>query len=83
MSINKNIAISDSGFVFNPSSGESFTVNQTGTELLNMIKEGKSDVEIREAFLEKYDTNANTFDKDFQDFKEMMASYQLMEQDKA
>lgn len=82
MSINKNIAISDSGFVFNPSSGESFTVNQSGAELLNMIKEGKSDDEIREIFLEKYDTNANTFDRDIQDFKEEMMHYQLLDQDK-
>jgi hypothetical protein len=83
MSINKNIAISDSGFVFNPSSGESFSTNQTGTEILNMIKEGKSDEEIREFFLDKYDTDANTFDKDLQDFKEMMAQYQLTDQDKS
>ncbi len=83
MSINKNIAISDSGFLFNPSSGESFSVNQTGTEILNMIKEGKSDNEIREYFLSKYDTNANTFDKDLQDFKEMISQYQLTDNDKA
>ncbi len=82
MNINKNIAISDSGFVFNPSSGESFTVNQSGTELLNMIKEGKTDDEIRDFFLEKYDTDANTFDRDFQDFKEIMKQYNLFEQDK-
>ncbi len=83
MSINKNIAISDSGFLFNPSSGESFSVNQTGTEILNMIKEGKSDNEICEYFLSKYDTNANTFDKDLQDFKEMISQYQLTDNDKA
>lgn len=48
-----------------------------------MIKEGKSDEEIREFFLDKYDTDANTFDKDLQDFKEMMAQYQLTDQDKS
>jgi urate oxidase len=77
MEINKNIAISDSGFVFNPASGESFSVNQSGTELLLMIKSGKSNDEIRQFFLDKYDTLSTTFDRDFQDFVEMLSQYHL------
>ena len=68
MKINSNIAISDSGFVFNPSSGESFTANGLGVELFNYIKEGMSYEEIKDLILSKYDTNEATFDKDYQDF---------------
>ncbi len=77
MQINKNIAISDNGFLFNPATGESYSVNPSGTELLQHIKEGKTQDEIRAIFLEKYDTDMNTFDKDYQDFTEVMKQHQL------
>jgi hypothetical protein len=41
MIIKENIALSENGFVFNPSTGNSFTLNNTGKEVLMMIKEGK------------------------------------------
>ena len=41
MKIKKNIAISDSGFIFNPSTGESFTVNPIGVEIITLLKEDK------------------------------------------
>jgi hypothetical protein len=78
MEINNNVAISDSGFVFNPTSGESFTVNPSGQFLLEMIKSGKSKSEIREAFLAKYDVNPSNFDTDFEDFVEVLKQYQLL-----
>ena len=31
----RNLAVSESGFVFNPSSGHSFSVNETGLKLWN------------------------------------------------
>ena len=42
MLIKSNIALSDNGFVFNPSTGDSFTLNNTGKEVLILIKEGKN-----------------------------------------
>jgi len=41
MNIKKNIALSDSGFIFNPSTGESFSMNPIGLEIITMLKEGK------------------------------------------
>ena len=79
MKIKKNIAISDSGFVFNPSSGESFTVNSIGIELFNYIKEEKPYEEIRDLVLDKYDTNEVAFDKDYQDFVAILAYNHLLE----
>ena len=35
-----DLAISESGFVFDPQSGDVFTVNPTGREILNMLKDG-------------------------------------------
>jgi hypothetical protein len=78
MKINKNIAVSETGFVFNPGSGESFTVNSSGTELLNLIIKGSSYQEISLIFLEKYDTTQSTFDQDYHDFIDMLQQYNLV-----
>ena len=79
MKIKKNIAISESGYVFNPSSGESFTVNPIGIELVNMIRDEKSYEEISRTMLSKYNTENDTFEKDYLDFLGLLKSYQLLE----
>lgn len=36
----RRLAISDSGFVFDPVSGHSYTVNETGMEVVHLLKQG-------------------------------------------
>lgn len=81
MQIKKNVAISDSGFVFNPVTGESFTVNPSGQEILNFMKEGASFDEIKQAVMDKYQTDENTFEKDFQDFIDLLQQFQISTED--
>ncbi len=82
MNINKNIAISDSGFLFNAGSGESYSLNATGTEMFGLIKDGKTLEEIKTIFLEKYETDANTVEKDYQDFIDEIQRFNLSEKSK-
>jgi len=77
--IRKDIAISESGFVFNPSSGESYTVNGIGIELFKYIKEEKSYEEIRDLIIDKYDANEDVFEKDYQDFVAIMEYNNILE----
>lgn len=79
MRIKKNIALSDSGFIFNPGTGESFSVNPIGVEMLKMIKEGKSDEQIKSAVTDQYQVDEATFERDFNDFISMMKHYSLTE----
>jgi hypothetical protein len=81
MKIKNNIALSESGFIFNPNTGESFTLNPTGQQLFGLIRDGKDYKAIRKYFLDKYDTEDSIFEKDFEDFMHMMTSYQMMETD--
>jgi len=37
----QRLAVSDSGFVFDPVSGHSFSVNETGLRILGLLKEGQ------------------------------------------
>ena len=68
MRIRKNIALSDSGFIFNPSSGDSFTTNPIGLEIIRMLKDDKPKSAIKSYILQTYATDEATFEKDFYDF---------------
>ena len=79
MKIKKNIAISDSGFVFNPTTGESFSVNPIGMEIMELLKKEKPTQDISNHILENYETDAPTIDKDLYDFIAMLKQYGLIE----
>ena len=78
MQVNKNIAISDSGFIFNPSTGDSFSANPIGLEIIRLLKEEKSDKDIISEITERYAVDISTFEKDINDFLLMLSSYQLV-----
>ena len=68
MKFNNKIAISDSGFIFDPTTGESFSTNPVGLEIIKLIKEGKSLDEIRTFILEKYEVTATVLSKILDEF---------------
>lgn len=79
MKLIRNIALSDTGFVFNPSTGDSFSTNPIGTEIIKLLKENKSKEDIKKAILNNYLTDEATFEKDFYDFENMLAKLNLVE----
>lgn len=79
MNINKNVAVSDSGFVFNPTTGESFSANPIGTEIIEMLKQGKTQDEIKENILNNYNTEQDIVDKDVFEFYELLKQYSLLD----
>ncbi len=81
MIIKKNIALSDTGFVFNPSTGDSFSVNPIGLEILKMLKENKPEEEIKKHLLGKYATDRDTVEKDYYDFTKMLEQVKLTDTD--
>jgi len=72
------IAISDSGFLFLPSTGETFTLNQIGKDIFKMIQSGKDDDAIFEQITAEYDVEKQTLEKDFSDFIQQLKSYSLV-----
>ena len=68
MTIKKNITISDSGFVFNSSTGESFSVNPIGKEILELLKQNKSLVDISLCLNSKYNADILTIENEVADF---------------
>lgn len=79
MKLHKNIAVSEAGLLFNPVTGESFSVNPIGVEILNLIREEKGPEQIRKVILAKYTTDETTFEKDYHDFIGILEHHNLLE----
>jgi GAF domain-containing protein len=78
MKIKSNIAVSDSGFIFNPDTGESFTVNPLGAAIIKYLKEGKSLSEITQNLHQVYETDRNTLEKDAEDFLGLLKNFSIV-----
>ena len=81
MKIKKNIAVSETGFVFDPTSGESYSLNETGQEIIALLREDKSPEEIATIMTGEYEIDAAGFEKYFYDFLGMLRQFQLIEED--
>jgi PqqD family protein of HPr-rel-A system len=78
--ISGNLAVSENGFLFMPNTGESFTVNETGREIISLLKEGLSEEEIITRMTEKYDVDPETAQRDFDEFITMLRNLKLVEE---
>ena len=77
MKIKKNVAISESGFIFDAARGYSYSTNDTGGEILAWLKEGKSKTEILDGLMTGYLTDRATAEKDFDDFCNVLHQFNL------
>jgi hypothetical protein len=79
MKLKKNVAISEAGLLFNPVTGESFSVNPIGIEILNFLREEKTLDQISDAILTKYSTDKTNIEKDLHDFIGILSNNNLIE----
>ncbi len=79
MRLKKNIAISENGFLFDPSTGDSYSMNSVGLEILNLIKEGLDKNKIASHMTEKYDVDKSAFERYFYDFVAMLRHNHIMD----
>ena len=80
MKLKNNIAVSESGFIFNPEIGTSFTTNSLGIAILKQLKEKTSPEEIKNSILKSYDIDAITCEKDLDDFLRIVKQFNLLEE---
>ncbi len=64
----KSLAISDTGFIFDPATGAAFSSNSVGVEIINGLKAGMSGREIIDSILEAYDVSQEEVEADITDF---------------
>ena len=80
MKLKRNIAVSETGFIFDPSSGESFSLNPIAVEILDMIKKDFNADKIQTEILNKYEVDSKAFENNYFDFIAMLKSFNLIEQ---
>lgn len=64
----KELALSESGLIFDPTTGTIYTSNSIGLLILSALREGKEDLEIRNLILNDYDVDELTAERDLYDF---------------
>ncbi len=70
----KELAISETGLVFDPSTGSIFTANATGVQILMALKEGKSPAQIKTSLMDEFEVSENTAEMDIQDFLNQLST---------
>lgn len=79
MQLKKNIAISETGFVFDPTTGDSYTLNKVGLEIMELIKQEKTQSEISNIITTKYDVEQSSFEQYYFDFITSLKQMQLID----
>jgi hypothetical protein len=72
MSRLSQLAINEEGFVFDPSSGESYTANQSGLMILKGLKEGLTPKEISKVMAERFEVSPEEAESDAKNFVEFL-----------
>jgi len=74
-----SLAISDNGFIFKPSTGESFTTNDMGLYIINLLKEGKSNDTIISAITEEFEVDTITAERDLYDYLDFLRAEKMID----
>jgi len=74
-----SLAISDNGFIFKPSTGESFTTNDLGLFIINLLKEGKSGEEIISSITEEFEVDTITAERDLYDYLDFLRAEKMID----
>lgn len=79
MQLRKNIATSEDGFLFNPSTGDSWSANPMAAEWLTLLKDGRSREEIMELIMNKYEVERSRVERDWEDFMKQLQEARLLQ----
>ena len=74
-----SLAISDNGFIFKPSTGESLTTNEIGLMIINLLKEGKSADDIISAITEEFDVDAISAGRDLYEYLDFLKREKMLD----
>ena len=77
--VKNNIAIGDTGFIFNPGTGDSYSVNPIGLEIIKLMKEDLKQEDIQKFLHSKYDIDESSLENNIFDFINMLKHHQLTE----
>jgi PqqD family protein of HPr-rel-A system len=73
-----NLAVNHDGFVFDPSTGDSYVLNQTGLVVLESLQDGIDEAQIAREVAERFDVTEDGAQRDIADFVSRLKTLQLM-----
>ena len=73
-----HLAINDEGFAFDPTSGDSFHVSQTGLAILSGMRAGQADEEIARSLAESFEVSLQDAQRDVADFRANLKNFGLV-----
>jgi len=71
----QRLAISESGFVFDPVSGHNFTVNETGLSVLRLLQKDAEMTHILSQLSDQYDASERDIERDLLEFAGVLRDY--------
>ena len=78
-----DLAVSETGFAFDPYSGSTFTINATGLCVLDGLKEGLAPEAIQVRIRERFDARGADVLRDVADFLSALRQHGLIESDES
>lgn len=72
------LALNDEGFVFDPSSGDSYVLNETGLFIVRALRDGKAHAEVVEAVAAAYEVESAEAERDVSDLTERLQTFGLL-----
>jgi hypothetical protein len=79
MRIRKNIAVSEEGFLFNPTTGDSFSTNGTGALIIRLLKQDKTLPEIANELCAEYDADRLLVERDLEEFASLLKDFSVLD----
>ncbi len=78
MKVDPNIALSDTGFLFHASTGDSFSVNPTGLRILQLVKSSKTVEEMVAVLAEEYKVDPEQAEEDLFDYLQYLRQLKIL-----
>lgn len=72
------LVINDEGFMFDPTNGDSFVVNQTAIFILQSLQDGRDESSTAHALVERFEVSLETALRDVAEFMARLKSLQLL-----
>ncbi len=77
----KSLVINESGFTFDPFTGETFTINETGALIIRSLREAAPLAEISEELTKHFNVSYEDAYTDILEFRNQLVIYGLFEVD--
>jgi PqqD family protein of HPr-rel-A system len=76
----KQLALSETGFVFDPQTGNSYVANEVGLEIIKCLQKEMEEDEIIQYLLAKFDVDEDRLKKDYEHFLLRLVQYGLIQE---